>query len=450
VILIVLNLLSVNRAVAQDVLEVNEDITAKIDSELKLKVEFTHLMQKVSHDLDLKISKEFKPSENPFDQPEKLTRLLKEESVIFRTHYEETLHLPKESASKFRFLFDHLDWGKIVPFMKRAHLGIEVFFKRKGLGIGIAVMAGVFCEYMVPAALIHLNLAHFIPISMITPWATIYSFVPGIIQKAKINSMLLENLGSKSAVEAYKVQQKEMSAALKLLSPDDLMLPVRDSEGEIESVIIHHDTRWKKIISKIGFENDFLNLINLKKFISENNISDSYINWILEHKKLSNESRISLIVLHLYTLDNQGDIEKFELKFKDQFLKLKSNNHWEEVWQWTKKMKRMRNINDVLAGIDQLPKDIKPLEIATIWEDILLPEYIKYLDLSYSEARIMFNHFEVLKAKLHHLPNDGIEEKYRNEIFTYLKKIIGGKQFRGCKNSSGAITKYLLKTVSNR
>jgi hypothetical protein len=149
-------------------------------------------------------------------------------------------------------------------------------------------------------------------------------------------------------------------------------------------------------------------------------------------------------------LYNQGDIEKFELKFKDQFLKLKSNNHWEEVWQWTKKMKRMRNINDVLAGIDQLPKDIKPLEIATIWEDILLPEYIKYLDLSYSEARIMFNHFEVLKAKLHHLPNDGIEEKYRNEIFTYLKKIIGGKQFRGCKNSSGAITKYLLKTVSNR
>jgi hypothetical protein len=262
--------------------------------------------------------------------------------------------------------------------------------------------------------------------------------------------MLLENLGSKSAVEAYKVQQKEMSAALKLLSPDDLILPVRDSEGEIESVIIHHDTRWKKIISKIGFENDFLNLINLKKLIFENNITDSYINWILEHKKLSNESRISLIVLHLYTLDDQSNIEKFELKFKDQFLKLKSNNHWEEVWQWTKKMKRMRNINDVLAGIDQLPKDIKPLEIATIWEDILLPEYIKHLDLSYSEARIMFNHFEVLKAKLHHLPNDGIEEKYRNEIFTYLKKIIGGKQFRGCKNSSGAITKYLMKTVANK
>ncbi len=421
------------------------EISEKLNADLKLKLEFTHVMLKAGEDLDIKIEKEIGIDKNPFDHPEKLSKLLNEEVGVYRSFFEKSLNIPKEKIGFFREVFNRIDWSKIIPMLKKAHLGIEVFFKKKGFGIGLAVMAGIMCEYLVPVTLIHLGLANLIPFSVMTPWSVMYSFIPGVIQKRKINSMLVESLGSQEKVMAYNKQQEEMSKLLHLSSPDDFLLPIRDLGDEVQSITIHQEAWWKRILPDFGFESKYLNDKTLRQFLEDNNVDEPYINWIQKNSSLDKNTKIVLIVNHLFSKGDSSIEQKFLEQFSDQLINLKTNPRWEETWNWVQNMKKIRKMSEVLKGIDQLPEETTPKEIAVLWEDILLPEYIQHLDLNYGEARNMVDQFEVLKAKLYLLPNEGIKEQTRGEIFSFLKKIIAGKNFKGCKNGPDKIVKYLLK-----
>ncbi|MGZ3809755.1 MAG: hypothetical protein ACXVCE_16855, partial [Bacteriovorax sp.] len=182
-----------------------EEETMALEKEFRLRAEFISVMIQAGEDIDRNV----KVDKAIFDQPEKMMTLLQEKILVYHRFYEEALQIPTEKKEIFKKGFQSLNWEKISAIFKKTHIGVEIFFKRKGFGLGIAIMAGFLCEYLVPAILIHIGLAHLIPLSMMTPWSTVYSFVPGGIQKTKIRKMLNEALGGKAQVEAY-LEQEDM------------------------------------------------------------------------------------------------------------------------------------------------------------------------------------------------------------------------------------------------
>lgn len=325
------------------------EIYEKFSSELDLKTEFTRIIIETG----LKIDRE-----NPnldFQNEKKINELIQKEISNFGNFYLEHLKIPKEKHSKFKLIFSSLKWDQIKRILKKGHLGIEFIFKKKGFGIGIAIMCGVLSEYLVPFALINIGLAKFIPLSMMTPWSVIYSIVPNLVTKIKIQSMLEKTLGDKEKVKAYLAQQDEIYNLLKLSGPSDLIIPLKDMGQELEYLVVNQHPWWRSLISKIGFKPDGISLTEVVTFLEENQATNSYTNSIIDDSNLSNFEKINLITEHIFSNSDTNVSDKFRLTFNDSINKIISkDNHWESIWEWTIKAKKVSSIEDLKILTQQI------------------------------------------------------------------------------------------------
>lgn len=420
-----------------------EEESVKLESEFSQRADFINIMLQVGEEIDRKINLD----KEIFDRPEKMTALLEEKILVYHSFYEKTLQIPNEKKGIFKKFFLSLNWKKIVPAFRKAHIGVEVFFKKKGLGLGIALMAGFLCEYLVPAILVNIGLPQLIPLSMMTPWSIMYSFIPEKIQKLKIRKMLTEALGGKSQVEAYMRQQETFLKLLHKQSPDEFIFPISESAGQIRSIVIQKETWLTGLLQRLGVKDSSLTYTSVQKFLMENNISDPYVTWIIENESIDRNTKVGLITSHILNLKDSTIEENFQKTFSEKILLLKNNENWEEAWNWTLEMKKVKSLDELVAKINEIPSSIHPKEFSMIWENMLLPDYAINLNLNYIEARQMFDQFEVLKAKLMTSESALLDESIKNEIFIYLKTITHGKKFKGCQNGLVRINQFLLEKV---
>ncbi|MFA6236277.1 MAG: hypothetical protein WC635_03030 [Bacteriovorax sp.] len=418
-----------------------EEELADLESELRLRTNFISLMLQVGNDID----QDPKITNAIFNQPLQVSVLLQEKMKIYQKFYVEALNIPAAQKEIFKKTFLSLNWSKIIPIFKKTHIGIEVFFKKNGFGLGLAIMAGVLCEYVVPFVLYHIGLPHLIPVSLMVPWSTIYSFIPGIIHKLKIRNMLNESLGGKVQVQAYLKQQEILMKALHMQSPNDLIFPIGEIDGMVKSLVVPKVT-WKvKLLQKIGFQKNSFGFDEMTKFLSANSISDPYVNWILENNRITKEEKTAFIAGHLLSLNDENITAKINQSFSENIITIKNSNHWEESWAWMQEMKKVKSLDELVGKIIDSPSDITTKEIAIIWEQILLPEYAVKFDLSYMEARRMFDNFEVLKARLRMKEDSVFDDSMKNEIIHYIKKITGQKSFSQCRSTPKQIAQFLLR-----
>ena len=412
---------------------------------MRLRADFISLMMRVGEDID----KNGNLEANLFDHPDKITKLLEEKMLVYEAFYEKGLMVPMEKKQIFKKMFLSLRWDKILPLLKKAHLGIEVFFKKRGFGIGIAVLAGVLCEYLVPVTLVNLGLAHLIPFSMMTPWTTMYTFIPGYLNKLQTRKTLVETLGGKIQTEAFLKQQSELLKTLHMHSPNDLIFPIENSEvdGVIKNVVVQNQSFKGKILQRMGWKKEALTLGSVSKFISDNSIEDPYITWLLENPNLDKDIKTGMISSHLFNLGSGEIEEKFQKAFADNIILLKNQTEWDDAWTWVQMMKKVKNVDELLVKIKDAPTSLHPKELAILWENIFLPDYAIRFDLTYSESRRAFDLFTSMKAKLMTSESEYIDDQVRNELFMYLKKISLGRSFKGCQNVPEQIAKYLLKGI---
>lgn len=414
-----------------------------LEGDLSSRMQFISLMLKTGEEID----REGEIDQALLNRPEKLTALLQNKIKIYYQFYEKALNIPIDQRALFKKMFLSMDWKKLVPLIKKSHMGIELFFKKKGFGLGIAVMAGIICEYAVPAILIHMGLPHLIPLSMMTPWSTIYSFIPGYLHKLKIKKMLNESLGGKIEVEAFLKQQENVLKNLHMKSPDDFIFPVDIDENVTKSLVIEKSSLHNTIKDLLGFNQNRLNYDSLRRFIDSNSLNDSYINWIIHNDRVSKEVKAGFMASHILNLENPAIKIKFMEEYSEFVIHLQGKTNWEETWSWTQEMKKIRNFDELYKKIDEAPVGIGPKEFAAIWENMLLPEYAMKFDQSYSESRRMFEQFDELKVKLLNSKGSEIDYQAKDLIFKYLKKIVVGKSFKGCRNTPAQINQFLLRKI---
>ncbi len=429
---------------AETIIPVSDEIAvetgAEFDRDLQLRAKFISLMLQVGEEIEHEVGDD----RNLFANDRVMVSLLEEKMKVYEAFYETSLNLPVDKKAAFKKLFQGIEWKKVLPTLKKAHIGVETFFKRKGFGLGIAILAGMICEYTVPMVLIHLGLAHFIPLSMMTPWSTMYSFVPGAIQKLKVRKMLSETLGGKTQVNAYLKQQENLLKYLHMRDPEDFLFSINETESMNKTIVVQKERWIKSLIQRFGFKEDTLSYVTLKKFLDENSQNDGYVEWIMQNGNIDKELKVGFISAHLMNINDPEIVNKFQLRFSEQILYLKTNPNWEEVWNWTLEMKKVQSLEELIKKVSEAPDNLHPKEVAIVWEHFLLPEYTKEFDLSYSEARRMYDLFEPVKAKLKTSESSVFDERMKNEIFVYIKKITLGKSFKGCQNSSQQIGQFLL------
>ncbi len=411
----------------------------ELENELKLKIEFTRLMYSASIDISQDLTVKDLEENNP-----QIRTILKNTLEKYHHFFETKLEIPSDKKNIFKKMLTGLSYEKIISLIKKTTLHIEVIFKRKGIGLGIAMVAGILSEYLVPIILVNIGLAKLIPLSMMTPWTLIYSIIPNKINKFLINKELEDILGGKNNVKAYFAQQKEVLKKLNLKNSSEYLAPIKsNSDNIILNLKLESKPLWKKLLSKFGAFNNGLELESILSFIKEENLNSSYIDYLLNSETIEDNSKKILLVNHIFSVDNLEIENKFISKFHSHLVLVHSSKNYDAHWKWANEMLKKKTIEDVIKGIDQTPKTMTAKELALIWDEILIPEYLKYLDLSFFEAREMIKEFEIVKAKLILLNENQIVEAKTQEVYTFLKKIVSGKSFKGCKNTPSKILNYL-------
>lgn len=428
----------------------DEEIEQILD--LKERFKFTSLVLKVGTEIDEKIASEFNANELPLEHTKRLARILDESMSHYESFYSEHLKLDRYQSKKFREHFRNIEWENVISNFKKTHLGIEVFFKKKGIGLGLAVICGVLTEYIVPTILINIGLAKLIPLSMMTPWSAIYSLIPNLLYKAKVNSLMEDTLGTKDRVKFYKTQLEEIAHVFQQENPDFYLIPFSTSAStdEVKTLIVHEEPRWKRLLPFIKNRSKELNLTTLQKFLDENEIDSPYIRWVLSHKKIERELKVALIANHFYSTPETRAFELFEKKFAEKVKIIRDVPNPEKLWQWLKSMKDVRTFEELMVLGLRYEGSISPVLLAQLWEEILMPNYIEKLNISYSEARDMQLQFEMFKAKTISLknewPNLSKSEKrlkLYHEVNYFLQRLGNGKGFQGCQKTNLEVLNFL-------
>lgn len=414
-----------------------------LDKELRLQTEFFNLMLQVGKDID----SDPKIDNGIFNNTDQMAALIQNKIKIYQSFYEEALQIPSEKKSLFRKYFLSLDWKTISTIFKQTHIGAERFLKKKGVGVGIAIMLGFVCEYVFPVILMNIGLPQLLPITFVTPWAVIYSFVPGSIQKLKIRKMQIEALGGKVEYLAFQKQREMVMGALHMHSPDDLIFPLQEVEGMAKGMVIPKVSWEVRFMEMLGLKKKSFGYNSVFKFLSENSLSDPYITWLIENKKISKEMKAAYITGHLLSLNNPDISDKIYTTFSENIITLKNNSNWSELWDWTEEMKKVSNMDELFLKIEKTPSSIHPKELVIIWENILLPEYAVNLNLNYFEGRRLFDQFEVIKAKLQTSGSSELDLASKNELYAYFRKVLDGRSFKGCYKDPRQINEILLRAL---
>ena len=415
------------------------EIYEKFSNELDLKTEFTRIIIEAG----LRIDRE-NPNLN-FNDDKKINQLIQTEIKNFGNFYLTKLQIPKEKHNQFKAIFINLKWDQVKTLIKKAHLGIEFVFKKRGFGIGIAIMCGMLSEYLVPFALINIGLAKLIPLSMMTPWSLIYSFVPNLANKMKIQNMLVETLGDKEKVKAYLAQQDEIYQILKVSGPSDLIIPLKDMNRELEYLVVNQHPWWRSVLSKIGFKPDGISLNEVVNFLEINQALNSYTNSIIEDGNLSNFEKINLLTEEIFAKNDSGLADKFRLSFSNSINQVvRKDGDWELIWEWTLKARKVNSLAELKVLTKQIPDQMSAYHLALIWEQILLPEYVKKMDLNFTTSRKLVTDFELYKTKLNLKGTNAVNDELIHETLTYINKVVEGHHFNGCHNNVQKIMTFLL------
>lgn len=417
-------------------------ITELSGQELQLHLQLTHLMMETAESLDRKLPED----KNPFENTSALQVAIKEEVMKFERFYEKTGMIPDEKIPAFRKFISLVKWDNLIVLMKRAHIGVEVFFKRKGYGIALSLMLGRVIEASMAYFCVHHNLQPLLPFVMAAPWGVLAASIPVKLQKMKIESQIKETLGGDEQLKAFKAQQDKMLEVMGLASEKDFVLPLEMlDEGTTNAVVIKHSTPWNHFLNFFGLKQDELTLMNLKSFLKDNNIDSGYIKWLLKNKNLDETAKLALIT---HTLFNNEDVrEKFQLRFSSKFKTFSANKNWNDLVQWTQKMKGITEVDDLIVAFKNLPSSLSPKEAALIWNEVLFPQYLEHLNLNFEEGRNLVLQSDSLGARLSMLPANATSEDIQREFLTGLSQMLSDTPGKRCQVPAALIGERLLQSL---
>jgi len=411
------------------------------EEDMKLKLEFFRLLMRSADSIDQKIDQELKASGEKTVNDQRLIKILKDEMQIMTNLYAKTLSIPEGQIGRLNDYYKTLRFQKFIEIFHKAKLNIEVFFKRKGFGIGLAILAGLICEFTVPVVLTHLGLAKFIPLSMMTPWGLIYSFVPGLTYKWRINQKIKAELKSPIKYQAYLEQMIVFKKELESINIFEKLIPI-NFNGEQIAIGIKAKNHIQKVYELSGLDKNSLNFKNLMTLVETEKIDISKIQNIINRPTLDQDLKLAYLINYIFDSNNPKNISLFNERFKNDWVEVKSKPHYQAFLKWTFETSKITSKEDLFQAIKRLPRDVSIKEFLVVYEEIILSKHLADLDLPFREAREYVIAFDVLKGKLISLEENAPVEKYHQEIFDFVSKTFL-KTPSSCSNSPSVILNYL-------
>ncbi|MCR9204047.1 MAG: hypothetical protein NXH75_05695, partial [Halobacteriovoraceae bacterium] len=224
-------------------------VAAKLKKELDFQIEFTSLILRVGSQIDKDISGSDKPATyKQIIQMEegKLEEILQARIMEFAEFYEKKITLPTEKKGLFRKYFPLLQFNNLADLLKQSMIGLNGFFKKKGIGVALGIGLGLVTEYSSYFILYASGLPQLIPIAMTIPYGTTFTAIPTVINHFKLRSRMRKLLGGKIPYKAYFKQRKEALKRLKMRSSDQILFPLNNlptsSSGTVNALVLSKKT----------------------------------------------------------------------------------------------------------------------------------------------------------------------------------------------------------------
>ncbi len=326
---------------------------------------------------------------------------------IIRTRIDDYLVFIKDetnlSSAQFQFIkryFAKIKGKNLVEIIKSTQFGLEVFLKKHGVGIAIAMGVGQIVNYVLVYVSYLMAMPQMIPIVQLFPFSWAFAVTPAIYQKIKVKRKIIEILGGREQYRAYNLQIK--MGLSKIKKSHNLILPLStefiQGEAYTSSLLIEKSDWMSKYFSHLGFNKRKLNFNNLKNFIKKEKIEDAYINKIITNGFMDKELKTILISTHILGSDKNKNILKFKAVFSNNFIKTQAITSWDKLEKWTLDLLAHSDRLTIRESMFNIPADTPPEVIFEIWEHILMPHLATMRDVKYKAFRKFKEEMQALKA----------------------------------------------------
>jgi hypothetical protein len=370
-----------------------EELRLRAD-ELKVRMEFMDAMLKSADRLDREFQMPFHAIDDQI-----MEKVLKREVDALITLQGQSISVPRNIIERFLKRLSRLNWREITRALKHSYIGVETFFRRKGPGIAIAVLAGFVVEYTMPIFLVSIGHPGLIPVSLSTPWGTMFSTIPEFLHRLHLRAEITRALGGKQAYKAYRAQVKMAETEFSLLKPKQLLIPLlTNEEGKTELLVLPKGGWWRTILQRLGLMPTSFSYVTLEIFLIENGLENEYTLAIKALPGLDANTKAALIISHLAQNQKPEIFDKLTKRFSRHFASTISNPDWERLWPWVSEMRKKQNLDEILEGLSKLPEGTSTLELSLLWEKILLPHYAEKSWAHQTGVKRLYDQFASLQA----------------------------------------------------
>lgn len=426
-------------------------LARQLQRDLDLHVEFASLILRVGHQIDDDLAK-IKTADAKLEdfldvENEKIEEILKKRVMEFAEFYEKNITLPAEHKGLFRRYFPLFQWRNVADLLKTSMVGLEGFFKRKGIGVAIGIGLSLICEYSSYFLLYQFGLPQLLPIAMATPYGTFLTGGPLLYNYFKMKKKITRLLGGRSAYKAYRQQLKQSYKKLQMKSPDQILFPLSDfsssSDGSVNALILSKNTWWDALLTKIGLNPKRLSYPSLKLFMVMHSIDSEAIRWIRAQEGLPYYIKTALITDHILKTSSAEVKAKFVTRFANHIVEVQRAPYWAELKDWTHKLMAARNMKSIRSLMAEIPPGVSPQQIVEIWERIILPHYATNFDMSYKGYRRLKEEVVLLKAMVIDDGATNWNSRFYNEFEQRLAKALK-VELNSCETPEKNILIYLL------
>jgi hypothetical protein len=429
-------------------------LARQLKRELDFNVEFASLILRVGAQIDIEISgspnKEAKLEDFLKLEDGQIEKILKSNVMEFAKFYESNITLPEERKGIFRRYFPLMQWRNLSEIFKSSLVGIDGFFKRKGIGVAIGISLGMLCEYSSYFLLYKLGMPELLPIALEIPYGSILTGGPLIYNSFRIKKELKNVLGGSKAYKAYRMQMKESLKKLHMKSPDQILFPLNNLPSKAPqttmSLVLSKGSWWDSFLTKLGLNTTRLNYPSLKVFMIVNKIDNKAIKWIREHEGLPSYLKIALMTDSILKTESVEIKNKFLSKFGQSFVEVERAPYWIALKDWTQELMNAKNMKKVSHLMAEIPPGVAPEQIIELWDKIILPHYATHFDMNYKAYRKCKEEITILKAIINHEKAPNWNSQFYNEFQTRIGRALR-VNIKSCETPEKNILSYLLNTI---
>lgn len=436
-----------SQAQASDALTAREQLigTVKLEQELIADLDLRLKLNSIILEVASQIDQEH-PGLSPWQDSAKLEKIFKSKAAAFEKLYLDRIEsLGPEKISLFKKIWRSIAWSNLVDVFKRSTLGIQVMFKRQGIGIAIAVFMGFVSDYTIPFILTNVGAPWLIPISAVIPYQILYSMLPQKTTELKIRHKIRSSLGGQANYQAFMRQEMATREALKSMREDSILLSVNFNQEVPDEILSVRKNSWfRSFIQQMGFNERDFSYATLRRFLRDNNIEDDYIKRMIEHPRLERWQKAALIASHLQETMGEEQRLAFRTRFDNSFLQIKASLPWDGFEQWTKDVLRAKSVREINHLFFQIPEDTPTRLILEVWQDVILPHYATQTNLNYFRYRSLIENFAATKAQILTTEAPTWSISTHQQLLRYLGRSMRNDSFTNCKNSGQQVLQFLL------